>query len=212
MFCVPFINVEIVTLLNQAVTPKKGNKPNFDEAHVLLALDIIKKEQPIGRHLLMRKLGLSEASTRTLIKRLRELGLVNIDKVAGIILSDKGKELLDYFLQRTVVLESIKLDTINWDASCLILRNSSSLIEKIGILELRDLIIRSGATRTLIGIVDLDEKIELPPKTFNESEEVKKLKGEIKEKLTHVMKPYDLVIFFEPRNNYLAYKILLSLL
>ncbi|WP_225905691.1 DUF4443 domain-containing protein [Stygiolobus caldivivus] len=204
--------MEIVTLLNQAVTPKKGNKPNFDEAHVLLALDIIKKEQPIGRHLLMRKLGLSEASTRTLIKRLRELGLVNIDKVAGIILSDKGKELLDYFLQRTVVLESIKLDTINWDASCLILRNSSSLIEKIGILELRDLIIRSGATRTLIGIVDLDEKIELPPKTFNESEEVKKLKGEIKEKLTHVMKPYDLVIFFEPRNNYLAYKILLSLL
>ena len=211
MFCVPFINVEIVTLLNQAVTPKKGNKPNFDEAHVLLALDIIKKEQPIGRHLLMRKLGLSEASTRTLIRRLRELGLVNIDKVAGIILSGKGKELLGYFLQRTVVLESIKLDTINWDASCLILRNSSSLIEKIGILELRDLIIRSGATRTLIGIVDMEEKIELPPKTFNESEEVKKLKGEIKEKLTNVMKPYDLVIFFEPRNNYLAYKILLSL-
>ena len=207
----PFINVEFVTLLGQIVTPKKGNKPNFDEAHVLLALETIRKEQPIGRHLLMRKLGLSEASTRTLIKRLRELDLVNIDKVAGIILSEKGKSVLKYFTEKAVVLENMELRTINWNAGCVIMRNLSHLVDKIGILQLRDLIIKSGASKTLIGTVTEEGSIELPPKTFDESDEVKKLKEEIKEKLKESIQPHDLVVFFEPSSNYLAYKIILTL-
>ena len=204
--------MELITLLNQAVTPKRGNRPNFDEAHVLLALSVIAKEQPIGRHLLMRKLGLTEATTRTLIKRLKELELIHIDKVAGILLSEKGKQLLNYVSEKATIIENVKLTTINWNAICIILRNLANIVGSVGILQLRDLIIRAGASKTLIGIVNQEGNVELPPKTFDESEEIRKLKEEIKEKLNKIYRINDLILFVEPQDIYLAYKIVVALL
>ena len=203
--------MEVITIINKAVTPKKGNKPNFDEAHVLLALDIINKEQPIGRHLLMKRLNLSEATTRTLIKRLKELQLINIDKIAGILLTENGKKIIEALHSQIKIIDEIKIDTINWETSAVIINNGKSILDKIGILQMRDLIIKAGAEKVLIAVIE-NNTLELPPKSFNESEEVKKLKNELKERIGRLTKDGDLIVFFEPKGRYLAYKILTIIL
>ena len=204
--------MEELSILSKVTLPKKGNRPNFDDAHVLLALDIVEKEQPIGRHLLMKKLSLTEASTRTMIKRLKELGLISIDKVAGIFITENGRKLLLNIRNKVKIIEDVYLSTIGWKGQAIIVRNGKAVVDKMGLLNLRDLIIKQGATQTIIAIVDEEKKIELPPKTFDESEEIKKLKTEIKEKLGEESNINDLIIIFEPKDLHLAYKIVLAIL
>jgi len=203
--------VEELLTLTKVTLPKKGNKPNFDEAHVLLALSIIEKEQPIGRHLLMKKLGLTEASTRTMIKRLKELGLITIDKVAGILITDLGKKILSNIRSKVTISNEIELTSINWKSELIKIKNGRIILEKMGLLNLRDLIIKQGATRTLIAVINEEGRIELPPKTFDESEEIKKLKEELQSKVNK-LEINDLIIVFEPVNQHLAYKIALAIL
>ncbi|BAB66287.1 DUF4443 domain-containing protein [Sulfurisphaera tokodaii] len=203
--------MEELLTLTKVTLPKKGNKPNFDEAHVLLALSIIEKEQPIGRHLLMKKLGLTEASTRTMIKRLKELGLITIDKVAGILITDLGKKILSNIRSKVTISNEIELTSINWKSELIKIKNGRIILEKMGLLNLRDLIIKQGATRTLIAVINEEGRIELPPKTFDESEEIKKLKEELQSKVNK-LEINDLIIVFEPVNQHLAYKIALAIL
>ena len=204
--------MEELSILSKVTLPKKGNKPNFDDAHVLLALDIIEKEQPIGRHLLMKKLSLTEASTRTMIRRLRELGLISIDKVAGIFITENGRKLLLNIRNKAKIIEDLSLSTLGWKSQAVILRNGKTILDRIGLLNLRDLVIKQGADHTIIAVVNEEGKIELPPKTFDESEEIKKLKDEIKEKLGKENEVNDLIVIFEPKDLHLAYKIVLVIL
>ncbi|QIW24163.1 hypothetical protein EWF20_08415 [Sulfolobus sp. S-194] len=203
--------MEELLTITKVTLPKKGNKPNFDEAHVLLALSIIEKEQPIGRHLLMKKLGLTEASTRTMIKRLKELGLITIDKVAGILITDLGKRILSNIRSKVAISDEIKLTSINWKSELLKIKNGRIILEKMGLLNLRDLVIKQGAIRTLIAVINEEGRIELPPKTFDESEEIKKLKEELQSKVNN-LEINDLIIVFEPADQHLAYKIALAIL
>lgn len=204
--------MEELSILTKVTLPKKGNKPNFDDAHVLLALSIIEKEQPIGRHLLMKKLNLSEASTRTMIKRLRELDLINIDKVAGILITERGKEILHHLYTKVKIIENIELSSLNWKSQGIIIRQGKQILDKLGLLNLRDLIIKQGANHTIIAVVNEERKIELPPKTFDESEEIKKLKEEIKEKIGNNTQINDLIVIFDPPDLHLTYKITLAIL
>jgi len=204
--------VEELLILSKVTLPKRGNRPNFDDAHVLLALDIIEKEQPIGRHLLMKRLSLTEASTRTMIKRLKELGLITIDKVAGILITENGRKILLNIRNKVKIIEDVNLSTIGWKGQAVVIRNGKILLDKIGLLNLRDLVIKQGASQTIIAIVNEEGKIELPPKTFNENEEIKKLKDEINEKLGKESNVNDLTIIFEPKDLHLAYKIALAIL
>ncbi|MBB5252562.1 DUF4443 domain-containing protein [Sulfurisphaera ohwakuensis] len=203
--------MEELLTITKVTLPKKGNKPNFDEAHVLLALSIIEKEQPIGRHLLMKKLGLTEASTRTMIKRLKELGLITIDKVAGILITDLGKRILSNIRSKVTISDEIELTSINWKSELIKIKNGRIILEKMGLLNLRDLVIKQGATRTLIAVINEEGRIELPPKTFDESEEIKKLKEELQSKVNN-LEINDLIIVFEPVDQHLAYKIALTIL
>ncbi|AHC51664.1 hypothetical protein SUSAZ_06730 [Sulfolobus acidocaldarius SUSAZ] len=200
---------EIISLL-KVIEPKKGNRPNFDEAHVLIALDTINKHQPIGRQLLTRMLSLSEASIRTMIRRLRELEFVEVDRVAGIFITDKGKKLLEYLHKRTVILENVMIYSIQWKVNGVVILNGMNILNKIGILDLRDNLIKLGASKILIAVKN-DNQIELPPKTFDESEEIKRLKTELVEKFSNIPSN-SLIILFEPQDIHLAYKIIFTLL
>lgn len=204
--------MEELSILSKVTLPKKGNKPNFDDAHVLLALAIIEREQPIGRHLLMKKLSLTEASTRTMIKRLKELGLISIDKVAGIFITENGRKLLLNLRNRAKIMEDVNLSTLGWKGQAIIVRNGKAILDRTGLLNLRDLIIKQGADHTIIAVINEEGKIELPPKTFDESEEIKKLKDEMREKLGKENKINDLIVIFEPQDLHLAYKITLAIL
>ncbi|HDI02404.1 MAG TPA: DUF4443 domain-containing protein, partial [Ignisphaera sp.] len=121
---------------------------------------------PIGRTSLAKELRLGIASTRTLIKRLRELGIVDVDLVGGCYLTKKGREIVDTFFKyvktisdlSNVVERDLKLANYAYGA---LLRLCTSA-ESISIVEWRDIFVRYGAKATLIAKI-INGKAILPP-------------------------------------------------
>ncbi|BCU68465.1 hypothetical protein HS7_19020 [Sulfolobales archaeon HS-7] len=71
-------------VIETLIKERQGNRPRYEKGHVILALNVIRTKQPIGRITIMKEVGLSEASVKTLIKRMKEVGLVTVDKVGGV--------------------------------------------------------------------------------------------------------------------------------
>lgn len=194
--------MDILSILREVTKPKQGNRPNFDEAHVILTLTIIYAEQPIGRPTLMKRLGLGEATTRTLLRRLKELDLIRVDKVGGTELTETGKKLIEMWNSR-IYMEKRDLKTINWNSIMVVAKNEASLLDKIKVLELRDMIIKAGANAALIAVVK-NGHIEIPPKTNEFS--IKGLLEEIKIACSSCQDG-DLIVFITPDDMHIAYKV-----
>jgi len=76
-----------------------GRAPYFIEAHLVKALKIVDSEGPVGRVRLSKILGLGEGAVRTLVKHLKNEGLIKISRT-GIILTDSGKKLSSFLNSR----------------------------------------------------------------------------------------------------------------
>lgn len=70
-----------------------GRLPSFAAAHVLIALEDISSQKTLGRMKLAKDLCLGEGEARTLVKHMKNEGLIEITK-SGILLSMKGTRLL----------------------------------------------------------------------------------------------------------------------
>jgi hypothetical protein len=70
-----------------------GRLPSFAEAHVIKALEEIDRQKGLGRLKLSKELHLGEGEARTLVKHLRNEGLIEISR-SGISLSATGRRLL----------------------------------------------------------------------------------------------------------------------
>jgi hypothetical protein len=81
-----------------------GRLPSFAEAHVIKALEEIGLQENVGRLKLSKDLHLGEGETRTLVKHLKNEGLIEVSK-SGISLSAAGKRLLSGL--RVLVSEQI---------------------------------------------------------------------------------------------------------
>jgi predicted transcriptional regulator len=66
---------------------------SFAEAHVVKALEEIDIQQPVGRMKLSKDLHLGEGEARTLVRHLKNEGLIDVSQ-SGITLSNAGKKLL----------------------------------------------------------------------------------------------------------------------
>jgi predicted transcriptional regulator len=84
----------------------QGRSPSFAEAHVIKALEEIDRKGSIGRLKLSKDLHLGEGEARTLVKHLKNEGLIKISK-SGISLSPSGRRLLSGL--RTVVSEAVEI-------------------------------------------------------------------------------------------------------
>ncbi|MCY0859526.1 MAG: winged helix-turn-helix domain-containing protein [Sulfolobaceae archaeon] len=199
-------NAALVTL-NNLVESRQGNRPNYDKAHVVLALIYIKNEGPIGRINLMRKLRLGESTIKTMLRRMKELNLITVDKVGGALLTDKGIELLAG-IEKKVKVKEVTLSSIKWDTAMIILKGKRYILDSLGILKLRDLIIRLGAESTLIAEI-VQDKILLPP--FTDEKGMGNLLKEIRDNCKECEND-DLIIFITPKDLHLAYNIALELL
>ncbi len=76
-----------------------GREPSFVEVHVLKALETLGSEDAVGRVRLSRVLGLGEGMTRTLVRHLREEGLVEISR-SGVFLSEFGRRVFSELRSR----------------------------------------------------------------------------------------------------------------
>ena len=71
-----------------------GRPPAYTEAHALMGLEAIGSGLGIGRQQLSRKLGLGEGTMRTLVGRMKDLGLVETSR-GGMHLTEGGKAALE---------------------------------------------------------------------------------------------------------------------
>jgi uncharacterized protein DUF4443 len=123
----------------------RGPNPSFTQAHFLLAFLAIGTSGLIGRQALAREAGLGEGATRTVLKRLRDGGYVDVN-ASGAFPTKKGKNLLALLRERLLPL--VPLDrsrlTVGDEQVAACVRRSSRRLGN-GILQ-RDSAILVGAT------------------------------------------------------------------
>lgn len=156
--------LKVIEKVASKVAP--GRTPSFTEAHVLNALEIISAENAVGRKRLSEVLGLSEGTVRTLVKHLRNEGLIEVSK-AGITLSNFGQMIFAQL--RSKVSEGVEIPksplTVGPFNIAVLIRNAATFI-KYGI-EQRDVAIKAGAlgattlifTKNKLVVPGVDEKV-----------------------------------------------------
>ena len=159
-------------LISELVKPLRGVYPRFTMYHVYLMLTELLKNQPLGRLALMKRLGLGEASIKTLIKRLREKNLVVVDRVAGVLLTDLGRAAAENINLHVRLLGYLPIRDLcegNYTGYGVALRGGIDLIKHYGgPLAVRDCIVRYGAEGALV-IYLINSKLYLPtPKELEE--------------------------------------------
>jgi predicted transcriptional regulator len=86
-----------LSLLLTSLFESKTIPPTYKRAHIIYAILLLgKHEQGIGRYRIKNELTLGEGSTKTLLTRLKDEGIIAVEdkKQAGHMLTKKGKEIL----------------------------------------------------------------------------------------------------------------------
>ncbi|MEM1625780.1 MAG: DUF4443 domain-containing protein [Sulfolobaceae archaeon] len=201
--------MDYLKLLEILAAPKQGNKPNFEKQHVLLLLDLLSTEQPLGRISIMKRLNLTEATVKTLLKRLRKEQIIEVDRIGGARLSEKGIELLNYIKSNFKIVEK-DLKSIKWEGNLILLKKKSYILNNIGLINLRDQIIKFGADKVLIARVMENGEVEIPP---FKKEEIMDLLLELEGICRELhCENTDLIIYLVPANKLIAYKVALEIL
>jgi len=128
--------------------------------HVLKALELIADEGPIGRGKLSTTLGTGEGSTRTLIARLKDAGLIRIAK-PGCSLTEKGEKLWRQY--RLVFPQKVRLgkSELTLDSCGVAVLVKGGLDRVKAGLEQRDAAVMAGAMGATT-LVFVEKKLILP--------------------------------------------------
>lgn len=133
--------------------PPPGAKfSGYDVVKALFKLE----SMPYGRSRLMQAMGLSEASTRSLMDKLKDAGYAG-DSTKGLLLSKKGKSLVSNLHKK--VLGPASVNAFGQVSIAFLVRRASCKI-KIG-LEERDIAVRAGADGALV-LVCSGNKLKMP--------------------------------------------------
>ena len=165
----------------RAITSYKGGvRPAFHPGHVIKTLFYLMDSGPAGRKVLSKELDLGETSVRSLFRRLKHNGFIEIDRVAGAYLTNKGEELSKTLNEIMALYKDIKL--FNWNNPVLIIismippRNTPVLI-------IRDKAISINADAALIAFIENDE-LRIPglPISSTEHHVIEEIIKKIKDK------------------------------
>jgi predicted transcriptional regulator len=163
--------LDILEKVTQKIAP--GPSPSFNEAHVVKALEIIGDYGSIGRIRLSNELGLGEGTTRTILKHLKNEGILQSSR-RGISLSEAGKELFSDLrskLSAGVEVPSSSL-TVGSVSIGILVRNAANAVRSG--MEQRDMAIKSGATGATT-LIYSGNKLSLPTREERISETMPKL-------------------------------------
>ncbi len=97
---------EVAKILRIAGERERGPIPSFVEPHLLLVLLIAGEAKTIGRQELAKRIGVGEGAVRTILKRLREDGYVQVN-ASGCSLTKSG--LAAYGELRKIIPAMLKL-------------------------------------------------------------------------------------------------------
>lgn len=186
-----------------------GSKPlvprKFNGSHAIMALFCLQEEPYLGRYLLQERLGLSEASVRSLLKLLKRHGLVQVlSQRKGHRLASKGEEFVQWLTKKIVPLRDIQLcDLIpkGHISAGFIVKGASKLVTS-GI-EQRDDVIRTGALGAITLIVD-STGIRFPSEEPDMVDYATKDLEEIQKVASEFIKQGDVIVIGWGRNSFEA--------
>lgn len=121
-----------------------GRAPSFIEAHVIKALETISAGEGVGRIKLSGILGLGGGATRTLVRHLRNEGMIKVSK-SGIVLSKFGEEVFSDLRSRISEETEIPKSplTVGSFNVAVLIRNAAGSVKYC--VEQRDAAIKVGA-------------------------------------------------------------------
>ncbi len=169
----PYTFKRLLEKISSEKTP--GPSPTFSLFHMLHAIEIIARKT-IGRNKLAESLNVGKGAVRTIIKRLRDAGLVAASK-EGCTLTGKGLKLLNEYksiLRRTEIGKS-ELTLTDYNSAILI-KNSGHKI-KSGV-EQRDAAIKVGA-KGATTIIFKEGRLIIPAVSKNMIEDFPKAANQI---------------------------------
>ena len=190
--------LEVIERVTRKIAP--GPAPSFNEAHVVKALEIIGNYRVVGRIRLSKELGLGEGTTRTLLKHLKNEGIIQSSR-SGIFLSEEGKRLfsnLQSKLSEGVEVPKSPLTVGEFNIAVLV--KDSAKAVKSG-MEQRDIAIKSGASGATT-LVFSSNKLFLPTGEENLSESMPLLHNKLVSELNP--KENDVIIVGSGENRKLA--------
>ncbi|TET63269.1 hypothetical protein E3J49_06925, partial [Candidatus Bathyarchaeota archaeon] len=150
-----------------------GRSPTFTEVHIIKALETISAEGAVGRIKLSKTLGLGEGATRTLVKHLRNEGIIEISR-SGIILSESGRKLLSVLKSKIggetdVPKSSLTVGSFN---VAVLIRDEADVVTHG--LEQRDAAIKAGASGATT-LVFSHNKLAMPGISEDVSQNIKSI-------------------------------------
>jgi len=153
-------SVDVLSIVKEASEKTApGRPPAYSEAHVIKALEIIGSDGGIGRQLLSEKLRLGEGTIRTLVRRLRGLGLLSISR-GGMNLTEGGHSALLELKERMFATEFPETNiTVGSRNYAVLVRDAGGSVDK-GI-EQRDAALIAGADGAATLVYD-GEKLVMP--------------------------------------------------
>lgn len=158
----------------------------FSEYDLVKALYLL-SEKPLGRNHLIKALNLTEASTRTLMSKLKKQGFAR-NSTKGLVLTQKGRKTLEKILEKVSLAVKIKNFEAGKHATAFQIHGAAKKI-KLGV-EQRDFAVKAGANGAIVLIYD-KKKLKMPGVSYMQRRN-KKLFEEIEEKFA--LKKNDVVV------------------
>ncbi len=147
------IDYSELCVVKSVIEPRRGVRPAFTAYEVLRAITLIHSSvRGLGRPTLMKMLGLGEASTRTLLRRLSEAGLIT-SRGYGFAVTEHGKHIADLINNYILVVEHLPPEDVCSECtlSGVVLREPlSSELRGKPVLAIRDTAVREGARGALV--------------------------------------------------------------
>ncbi|MCS7106920.1 MAG: hypothetical protein NZ902_02315 [Acidilobaceae archaeon] len=140
---------EAAELVLKAAEPVRGGSPSYSPYHVLQALRLA-SSATVGRIRLSQALGIGEASAKTLIARLKELGLAEASP-EGVKASEKGEEVLRA-IEGSVEFSQVSLPFEGWESAVVAtIREVPPPRDLVKVYTIRDKIVREGCEKVIVG-------------------------------------------------------------
>ncbi len=151
---------EVVGIIESAFSSSSiGPIPKFDEYHIIKLLMILSEEKAIGRVKLSKVLSIGEGTARTMLSRMRELGLIKESK-KGCILTRLGREVTEIVKSKIPCVAEVPIEEFGIEGKGIgvLVRETPSNTD---VVKLRDEAIKRGA-KALITLVLMDERLAMP--------------------------------------------------
>ena len=140
-------------------TSGAGPSPKFDEYHVIKLLATLLREGAVGRVRLSRALSLGEGTTRTLLSRMKAMGLIEESK-RGCSLTALGREVAEALASKIPSISEVPIEGfgLRGKGVGVLVRGVASEVDAI---KLRDEAVKRGAG-ALITIALRGGKLTMP--------------------------------------------------